>query len=396
MKLFTALLSLIAIVLSFFLLPVSHASQDTYFIVTAYYSPLPNQSHYAMGSYEAEKRMNGKWTNGASWAEVFSGMLAAPQKYGFGTKIYIEWLGIWDVQDRWGAIVRAGQRGYEHDRIDVWVGSGEEGLARAMYWGKRKVKWQIVFSWKQTTLDYNSIPAPSWALNNVKRAASSHGLTYDTSVQDNSSGKTEAEDSVFDTPPNTAKKVQALQKILQDLDYYEGEIDGDYSSLIDIIIDIQLSHELISSSSHPAAGWMGPQTRSTLAWLYDEHQAYQALLEQQEREKQQAFTAAQDQAQIIIDTIGQPVRWTVSPWVRELQLQLANLWYFEHKDTAIFGWLTSAAILDYQIDRAIVSAAIDKGAGIYWPQTRTAFQESLRDDLYHQNLAQLDWYNENV
>ena len=36
------------------------------FIVTAYYSPLPGQSFYLKGNYEAEIRLNGNGTNGAS------------------------------------------------------------------------------------------------------------------------------------------------------------------------------------------------------------------------------------------------------------------------------------------------------------------------------------------
>jgi len=41
------------------------ASNDGYFIVTAYYSPLPNQSKYIMGNYQAEVRMNGQGYRGA-------------------------------------------------------------------------------------------------------------------------------------------------------------------------------------------------------------------------------------------------------------------------------------------------------------------------------------------
>jgi len=36
------------------------------FIVTAYYSPLPDQSFYLKGSYEADIRLNGNGTHGAS------------------------------------------------------------------------------------------------------------------------------------------------------------------------------------------------------------------------------------------------------------------------------------------------------------------------------------------
>ena len=39
---------------------------EQYFIVTAYYSPEPNQSIYMRGSYEADMRLNGRGTHGAS------------------------------------------------------------------------------------------------------------------------------------------------------------------------------------------------------------------------------------------------------------------------------------------------------------------------------------------
>ena len=74
--------------------PVSANSDDNYFVVTAYYSPLPDQEYYITGNYEDELRLNGKGIAGASGKGVFSGMLAAPGKYSFGTKIYLDGLGI--------------------------------------------------------------------------------------------------------------------------------------------------------------------------------------------------------------------------------------------------------------------------------------------------------------
>lgn len=53
------------------------------FVVTAYYSPLPNQSRYLRGSYEADIRLNGNGTHGASGKPVYVGMLAAPKHYEF-------------------------------------------------------------------------------------------------------------------------------------------------------------------------------------------------------------------------------------------------------------------------------------------------------------------------
>lgn len=77
------------------------------FVVTAYYSPLPGQSLYLRGSYEADIRLNGNGTNGASGKEVFAGMLAAPKTYAFGTRIELSGIGIGIVEDRGGAIVVA-------------------------------------------------------------------------------------------------------------------------------------------------------------------------------------------------------------------------------------------------------------------------------------------------
>ena len=80
------------------------------FVVTAYYSPLPGQSFYLKGNLEAEKILNGNGTHGASGKPVFAGMIAAPKTYDFGTRIDFQGLGVGIVEDRGGAIVKAGER----------------------------------------------------------------------------------------------------------------------------------------------------------------------------------------------------------------------------------------------------------------------------------------------
>ena len=81
--------------------------EEKTFIVTAYYSPLPDQSRYLRGNYEAELRLNGNGTHGASGKPVYAGMLAAPKSYAFGTVIHLEGIGTGTVDDRGGAIVVA-------------------------------------------------------------------------------------------------------------------------------------------------------------------------------------------------------------------------------------------------------------------------------------------------
>jgi hypothetical protein len=70
----------------------SFAADSQKFIVTAYYSPVPGQSFYLKGNYEAEKRLNGNGTHGASGTPVFTGMIAAPKSYSFGTHIFFDGL----------------------------------------------------------------------------------------------------------------------------------------------------------------------------------------------------------------------------------------------------------------------------------------------------------------
>ncbi len=120
-------------------------NKEKSFIVTAYYSPLPNQEYYLTWNYEEEIALNWWWIRWASWKEVFEWMLAAPKNYDFWTKIYLEWIWTWVVEDRGWAIVEAWERGYTEDRIDVWMWHWDEWLKKALSWWKRKVKWLIIY-----------------------------------------------------------------------------------------------------------------------------------------------------------------------------------------------------------------------------------------------------------
>lgn len=70
------------------------------FLATAYYSPLPDQTSYYRGSYEADVSLNGSGVAASDGTPVYAGMIAAPSTYSFGTKIYLDGLGIVSVHDR--------------------------------------------------------------------------------------------------------------------------------------------------------------------------------------------------------------------------------------------------------------------------------------------------------
>lgn len=193
------------------------------FLATAYYSPLPNQENYYRGTYEADIRLNGKGSHGADGTPVFAGMIAAPKGYDFGTKIALDGIGIVSVHDRGGAIVTASDGGHAYDRIDIWMGYGDEGLARTRAWGKREILGRIVDSSLTPSIDLATI---------------------------------------IENAPNTLDI--ALKKFAV-LGYVPE--NNDTKSMIQ---RFQLDYKVIADASDPGAGTYGPRTRSALARAYAE------------------------------------------------------------------------------------------------------------------------------
>ena len=346
------------------------SAEERYFVVTAYYSPLPDQEYYLKGNYEAEIRLNGRWIAGASGKWVFPWMLAAPKNYAFGTKIYLEWLGIWSVQDRWGAIVNAGNRGYQNDRIDVWMGYGDEWLKRALSWWKRTVKWDFAPIHSPTTIDINSVAilgsALSWAQKNV-------ALVPEVEIK---------KLTVFDTPLTTPESKQAFQKIVTELGLYESDQDLTDKTMIDIIYEYQVAQWLLNSPYSSWAGYFWPKTRALLKNDYERY-----IEDQQRKEEEDALLASLqktslEQAQETVDAFGTPKFWEVSSQVRALQKQLSELGYFDHKDTAIFGNVTKDSIIHYQLERNIITSTDQQWAWVFGPKTQEQLQNDIAEKIF--------------
>lgn len=534
------LLSINTIILFFIsLLPVNHAwavSNTWYFVVTAYYSPLPNQDKYLTGNYESEKRLNWQWIAWASWKSVFSWMLAAPKSYNFGTKIYLEWLWIWSVEDRGWAIVPAWQRGYKHDRIDVWMWYWDEWLQRALYWWKRTVKGYVVNSSSEVTINYNEVSSPKWAtswlssqkdvfnyslwigsdisrvkklqqffkdlslynwdidwvynkeitnivysfqisndilssqydlwawywwvktrglfkkmylnwefddlesnkdllfsLNNYSKNEEleteenkekidtkniEESLIIDEEIKENIELLEEEDASIdfeykaneyiesiktdmrlFDSFTDNISQVKQLQNIMFDMWYYEWDISWNYDDLISPIYNYQIDNWIVVNESSPGAWYFWPKTRASIKNKYlsylddlrdtklDElklaYEEEQRELEEQKRreELEQKYKElekyALDIASKKIELIWNLRQWQVSSSVRELQLVLKDLWYFEYQDTAIFWEITKEAVIDYQLDKNIISSKDDIASWIVWPKTL----DSIKNDL---------------
>jgi len=390
-------------------------------LVTAYYSPLPNQSFYIKGTYEADIRLNGRGTNGADGTEVYIGMLAAPKTYPFGTRVKIPGLGVGEVHDRGGAILA--RKGY--DRIDVWMGNGEEGLARALNWGARLVEGEVYFTAHQIepginygwvssklptyvenklidkTLAYSqpavapvATPAPTTVVENkveFKEVAEVKENKKVTRLEQNLNLLTAGlgENS-------NGEAVVNLQRMLWELGYYDGQLSGDYdSATIDAVYAFQVDSGILQSSFDLGAGYFGKKTLATmtnaiikkigvlsdypkevLTWapakrILPQIAALEAPTYAVERQELH-FSEVIMNTKVVQDS-SLKVELDLhdrNENVVTLQNILIEGGYLQADlNTGYFGQKTEEAVLKFQIEKGIVTSSLDPGAGRVGPQT---------------------------
>lgn len=145
-------------------------------------------------------------------------MIAAPRGYDFGTKINLEGLGVVSVHDRGGAITSTPGGA---DRIDIWMGFGDEGLKRTQAWGRRELTGTIVSKDAPVSIDLNTIVTQAPQATDLAKQRLK-ALGYDTS-----------------------KKFS------------------------DVILEFQLDYAVIPSTSDPGAGVYGPKTTTKLREVYN-------------------------------------------------------------------------------------------------------------------------------
>ena len=317
------------------------SGEDAFFIVTAYYSPLPWQSRYATGSYAWDIRLNGPWKVTASWKEVFEGLLAAPTGYDYGTKIHFKWYGVGQVEDRWWAIVRSGVRWYEHDRIDIWMWYGDEGLARALTWGTRTIKWKIVVPSAEVSLSFWE--SKIWALTSL------------------------------DVNPENSKSedVLALQEIFTKAELYTWNLDGEYESIKSELIEYQLKSWIITSANDDSAGWYWPKT---IAALREDYWNNTSTLIEEPIEEFSSYNHkwASEKYKIIL-TYGDLQVWPDSKAESIIQLQNLLIELGEYSGS-IDGNYNSIeeSLIDLQKKIWLIRNDDDWGAWYFWNKTKSA------------------------
>ena len=349
------------------------------FRITSYYSPLPNQSSYAMGNYEAEKRMNGEWTHGASGRAVFNGMIAAPKTYAFWTTIFFPALWVWSVQDRGGAIVHAWERGEKYDRIDIWAWKWEEWLARAMWFGVQYMEAYV---------------CEPWVVPNVV------GFDFDAMAYDWPSMK----QIIRETVMNKWRKdsaVTLLQYALNKLGYSTWtDSKGTFGEWTHAAVcDFQQQSFGLSAQSR----WCGqywPQTsatlRSTLMRTWITLPDIRTVAYDEIQEEQEVATEPTSVAQHVVKDSSRSKAhntelfqqwWSLADYVfttplsfgdqgeevNLLQRKLAYLWYYTWVITSEFDQPTHNAVIAFQKNEGVITW--DEHPSLHWyvgPATRRA------------------------
>lgn len=342
------------------------------FIITAYYSPIEGQKHYIRGSLAADKKLNGNGVHGADGTPVYPGMIAAPKSVPFGTKMTIPGIGTVAVHDRGGAIVPAGQRGHAYDRLDVWMGYGDEGLNRALRWGRRTVT-AVVYG-----IDDSIVESIDLSEISGDEISTLSNPVLDIS-QDFGFGDEDA-------------KITEIKTKLQELKYFTGTIDNKFDeSLYQAVLTFQLQNQIVDNEDDFGAGFFGPQTRRML------EKAYQ-------NKEQKPFIAgiAKAKAETNLDDYAENVQLAgngltfllhdLKPGdsgqaVIELQTELNKLNLFGLEPTGYYGEVTAHAVFKFQQSQNLIADKNSMGAGVLGPQTRSKLSDLVNSRIDTRKLV---------
>lgn len=406
------------------------------FLVTAYYSPLPDQCCYARGGYEEDIVFNGEGIRGADGTGVYPGMIAAPPTYPFGTVIELPSINvIGTVHDRGGRIV---EWNTDIHRIDLWMGYGEEGLARAMTWGARTVEGIVhpahvapterfrleEFEADKSMIAMLATPSVSFLIPEVEEGYTTNGVRrlqealaelglltarpnahfgpstraalqtflreYDLEG-DGSSLSTEASAALSaartikeENLPILAEglsigmagdEVRQAKKLLRYLGFYAGRTDDAFDdSLQRAVLSFQIAHGVVPSESTPGAGRIGPSTRAGIlkAWKKKVVLMKAEKLAKEEEVRTLALRTSVPSTHLSRGDRGEEVR--------KLQNFLISQHYLPASDnTGHFGSRTEAALMAYQMDREIIDGKSERGAGIFGPMTMRVVTDHITD-----------------
>lgn len=411
--------------------------REQQFVLTGYYSPLEGQCCYVKGGVKADRILNGEGHTAADGTPVYPGLIAAPGTYAFGTVVELPGYGVFKVHDRGGAIQEWDNGKH---RLDLWVGFGEEGLARALQLGLKEVKGTIYppGGWQpEVSFNFDTIAAPVYQLERfqvhssllaVTPAKEDSGLSVsmlqerlqtlgylDQAPTGYFGPKTEEALAQFltdfriDQPSThlttvtaahllaaTVRKEALLpldahvndgaaeqdiidaQRILSSIGYYHGRKDGKYDSVREAILKFQQDEYLVGTAADPGAGQIGPITKRSLqaAW----NRKLVSTLARKYLGYAQAHQTVRERGKTI-ESFAQEGSFGTN--VLNLQYFLASKGYFAAEEAnGNFGSMTKQAVIQYQIDHKLISSSNSEGAGVVGPKTLAFITQELGRNYY--------------
>jgi peptidoglycan hydrolase-like protein with peptidoglycan-binding domain len=178
--------------------------------------------------------------------------------------------------------------------------------------------------------------------------------------------------------------VKQAQKILRYLGYYRGRTNGIFDSkMTEAVSRFQIDYRVIASLRETGVGRIGPMTREAMLkrWKVEIAQGNAKSI------RKKSLVAQQIKTHVMPNTFLSSGDRGVD--VRKLQAFLIDTGYLPAKDrTGTFGARTTAALLQYQIDRSIIANGTAKGAGVFGPSTKLAISRDLLDLSWKQIRAQ--------
>ncbi len=409
------------------------------FLVTAYYSPLPDQCCYFRGNYEDEIIFNGNGTHGADGTPVYPGMVAAPAGYAFGTRIDLPGVGVMTVHDRGGRII-------EWDngvvRIDIWMGYGEEGLARALAWGARPVTGTVfapgtaqpkerfaladfeapIAELKAMPQDEPSLLLAQSSIDDRKNAVrllqqslkdagffhrnptgtygaettaavkafqETYGIPGDGSEANDATraalmalasvnGKSLAALPALAKGAN-GNDVRTVQKLMRYLGFYRGRTNGVYDdTLAQAVLAFQIAHGVIGNAGTAGATNFGPKTKLA---------ALQVWKKKQVAERSKSYLLKIEITRRIEEELSITRTITMGDQGKDItavQRLLARLGLLGHSDVSgYFGQKTEQAVIKYQLSREIIPSETANSAGNIGPATRAALKADAIESAYN-------------
>ena len=357
------------------------ACQEKMFTMTAYYSPVSGQVFYYKPNFLEEVVLNGQGYFGASGKRVFNGMFAWPASYPFGSVIYFPDLGVGEIADRGWAIVLSGERGQKYDRIDVWMGKGEEGLVRALTFGKKNMTGFFCDS-----AIVKISPKDSLLRDNVPVLKNFFDIAL--RIQQLEEGRNDI-------------RTRTLQKYLVKLWYLNKKYrNGVYESHTKKWLCAYQVAKGIVSAKHADCGKFGATTRyimklevqkkmllpdnlyatGTFAAIIDLAKYYNGKPDQTTRN-----TTIQQWSTSTVQPISMPkiflfyrayTKWQQSSEIKILQIFLQKQWIYSWAIDGIYSKVTMEAVYDFQKKYNLISDADPLIVrGFLWPKTRAKINE---------------------